>query len=105
HDMIDHVIIPELSIAFCRENGQNKFSSDERRIHARRFIDSGELAANRQKLAFNRRVAKELLQSACENLKKAKAVHDQMEKYYIDIMDFEAMNLYALKIADKILSA
>lgn len=105
HDMIDHVIIPELSIAFCRENGQNKFLSDERRIHARRFIDSGELAANRQKLAFNRRVAKELLQSACDNLKKAKAVHDQMERYYIDIMDFEAMNLYALKIADKILSA
>ena len=103
-DMIDHVIIPELSIAFCRENEQNKFLSDERRIHARRFIDNGELAGNRQKLAFNRRVAKELLQSACDNLKKAKAIHDQMEKYYIDIMDFEAMNLYALKIADKILS-
>ena len=29
----------------------------------------------------------------------------KVRKYYIDIMDFEAMNLYALKIADKILSA
>ena len=46
----------------------------------------------------------ELLESACECLRKAKETHDKIEQYYIDIMDFDAMNLYKLKIADEILS-
>ncbi len=103
-DMIDHIIIPELKLAFCREGRDNVFLSDQRRIHSRRFVDARELSSNRQKLSFNRRVASELLDSACECLKKAKEVHDQIEKYYIDIMDFEAMNLYGIKMADEILA-
>ncbi len=102
-DMIDHIIIPELSLAFCRESKQNKIAGDERRIHSRRFVDAREMSASRQKIAFNRRVANELLASACECLAKAKQIHDEIEKYYIDIMDFEAMNQYTIKIADKIL--
>ena len=103
-DMIDHIIIPELNLVFCRESKNVSFAGDERRIHARRFTDARELSSNRQKIAFNRRVANELLESACECLKKAKETHDKIERYYIDIMDFDAMNLYKLKIADDILS-
>ncbi len=101
-DIIDHIIIPDLSLAFCREAPDMPIDSTERRIHARRFVSNEVMAKNRQKLNFNRRITKELLIKACENLKAAKAIHDQMEKYYIDIMDFESLNTYTDKITDKI---
>ncbi len=101
-DITDHIIIPELSLAFCRETLDMPIENTERRIHARRFFANEILAKNRQKLNFNRRIVKELLIKACENLKAAKLIHDQMEKYYIDIMDFEGLNAYTDKIINKI---
>ena len=97
-DITDHIIIPELSLAFCRESNEMPIINKERRIHARRFTSADIISKNRQKLSFNRRIVKELLIKATENLKAAKAIHDQMERYYIDIMDFEALDKYTEKI-------
>ena len=102
-DIIDHIIIPDLSLCFCRECRETPINDSSRRIHARRFMNMAELHKNRQKIAFNRRVATELLVSAGETLACAKAVHDEIEKYYVDAMDFKALSDYADKIIEKIL--
>ena len=102
-DIIDHIIIPELSLAFCTESRDKIIENTDRRIHSRRFLDVAALSRNRQKLTFNRRVIKELLSSACDCLKKAKQTHDEIEKYYVDIMDFESMGEYAAELTEKIL--
>ena len=47
-----------------------------------------------QKIKFNKKVIKELLCTACETLAGAKAVHDELESYYINAMDFDKLNLY-----------
>ena len=104
NDIIDHIIIPDLSLCFCRECRETPINGDSRRIHARRFMNMTEFHKNRQKIAFNRRVATELLISAGETLSAAKAVHDQIEKYYVDAMDFKALGGYADKIIQKILN-
>lgn len=101
--MIDHILIPELSLAVVREYEYVKFGEQYRRIHARRFTDINILRACRSRLTFNRRVARELLLGAIETLSKAKAVHDKLEKYYIDAMDFNALTLFAEQKADEIL--
>ena len=62
-----------------------------------------EFHKSRQKIAFNRRIAAELLLSAGETLACAKAVHDEIEKYYVDAMDFAALGSYADKIIEQIL--
>ncbi len=97
----DHIIIPELDIAFVTENEYNSFESGERRIHARRFISYSSLHLSRERIKFNNKTAKELLSSACKTLERAKAMHDELEKYYIKAMDFTALNSYADEFAKK----
>lgn len=99
----DHILIPELSLAFVREYEYIKFGEQHRRIHARRFVDVNLMRDVRGRLTFNRRTARELLLGAASTLAKAKLVHDKMEKYYIDAMDFKALTTFAEQKAKEIL--
>lgn len=90
----DHIIIPELKTAIVTENDYVRFESDERRIHSRRFICLKKLHLSRERMKFNRKAANELLTSAAHTLAEAKSVHDKLEAYYIDAMDFKALNLF-----------
>ena len=102
-ELIDHILIPELSLAFVTENDLIKFDTDSRRIHARRFTDNRSLRAYKARMLFNRRVSNELLKGAIYTLKKAKAVHDELEKYYIESMDFNSLTRFAECFAEKLL--
>lgn len=102
-ELIDHILIPELSLAFVTENEFIKFDNNTRRIHARRFEDIRSLKAYRARMLFNRRVSRELLLGAISTLKGAKSVHDELENYYINAMDFKSLTDFAVKFAEKIL--
>ncbi|MGN0492353.1 MAG: hypothetical protein ACI4F7_01795, partial [Acutalibacteraceae bacterium] len=91
----DHIIIPELELAVATENAYMHFSSDVRRIHARRFVSSQRLHLSRERLKFNKKAAKELFCSAAETLSGAKEVHDILEGYYIKAMDFDRLTAFA----------
>ncbi len=93
--IIDHILIPELSLAFVREYEYMHFGEEHRRIHARRFTDVNLMRSVRGRMLFNRRTARELLLGAIQTLVEAKAVHDRLEKYYIDAMDFTALTKFA----------
>ena len=62
-----------------------------RRIHARRFWDANRLSEYKNRLRFNRRATEELLDGVYQNLKEAKSVHDDLEKHYIQAMNFEGV--------------
>ncbi|MGN0451791.1 MAG: hypothetical protein ACI4FN_06760, partial [Acutalibacteraceae bacterium] len=85
------------------ENAYMHFSTDERRIHARRFVSSQRLHLSRERLKFNKKAAKELLCSAAETLSGAKSVHDELEGYYIKAMDFDRLTAFAESFAEEIL--
>lgn len=91
----DHIIIPELSLAFVTENSYASFDCDSRRIHARRFTSNTALHNSFKRLKFNKKVFKNILSSASDTLKQAKTVHDQLESYYIGAMNFEKLNEFA----------
>lgn len=101
--LIDHIIIPELSICFLREFDYQHFSSDARRIHARRFMNVAQLSKSRERLNFNKKLVRELLIEAVTVLTQAKSVHDELEKCYIDAMDFDALTLFAKDFCNKLL--
>lgn len=98
---IDHIVIPELNLAFVREYEFFNINCDMRRIHAERFINREKLKVKR--LKYNAKTSKLLLNSAIDTLKKAKSVHDDLEDYYSKAMDFDALFDFATDFTNKIL--
>lgn len=103
--LLDGVIIPELSLGVIRENEFLRLEASVRRIHARRFIYAEQIAKSRGRIRFNKKTAETFLSGATELLKEAKAVHDELEKYYINAMDFDALSDYRKAFADEFFGA
>lgn len=97
-EVIDHILIPSLSLAFVSENRYTHPDGITRRIHARRFIDMKSLAKHKQSLGFNRRAGEELLREAIKIIAEAKSIHDALEEHYIAAMDFEKVGNLAEKV-------
>lgn len=102
NDIIDHIIIPELSLSFVREYAFQHFACDTRRIHARRFMSLKQINSVRSRLRFNKKLTNQLLLSAVGMLKEAKTTHDMLEKHYISEMDFKKQTVFAEKFANEL---
>lgn len=100
NDIIDHILIPELSFAVVTENRYIDFDVQTRRVHSRRFVSSNKLHNSRGRLKFNAKLKKELLLSAASAAAQAKAVHDELERYYREAMDFSGLTRFAENFAE-----
>lgn len=90
---IEHLLIPSLNTAFFSSNRFHPWENDKcKTINCRRFYNEELLKDHRARLLFDKKAKDELLTEAVSHLEKAKAIHDDLEKYYIDAMDFEKMN-------------
>lgn len=98
--LIDHIVIPKLSLCFLRESQYGHFDANIRRIHSRRFVNLSQLHKSRERIKFNQKAIRQLLLTACALLSEAKAVHDEMEAYYIAAMDFPRLTDFANKFAE-----
>lgn len=101
NDITDGVLIPELSLGFCREDEKIKYESDTRRIHFSRFTDMELISRNKQKIAFNKKLSRRLLLGATETLLAAKTTHDELETYYISAMNFDKLKQFRDTFIDK----
>ncbi len=97
------IIIPELSTAVVCENAHIKFDSAKRKINIKRFYDKDILAFRKSRLSLNEKIEENLLSGAYNALRRAKAVHDKIEKYYIDAMDFNGLDKKQKEITQEIL--
>ncbi len=92
-DKLEHILLPACGVGFTLSNPWHRADFPVyRRIHASRFTDEDTLQQKRQRLAFNRRAARELLNEALTCAAEAKAVHDTMEHFSIDATDFRAVD-------------
>ncbi len=86
---IRHIIIPQLGLGFFTKD---KFCSPlpegAKYISLRRFYDSDGMRYSRAKLNFAKKASKELIEEAFSALRSAKEIHDELERIYIDAMDF-----------------
>ncbi len=86
----EHLLLPELGLAFTTSNSFHKVDFPVfRRIHASRFLDTERLHRHRQRLCFLRRAAAELLREATALSAQAKTVHNQLEEYSAAVMDWQ----------------
>ena len=97
----EHIIIPKAGIALIseRKNHRTNLSCD-RVIHAKRFLYEG-TEAHKKRLSFNRKLQNELISEGVNCLRKAREIHDSLEKIYIENMDFTALGQLAQKITDE----
>lgn len=105
HDKPEQILIPSLGIAFVTSNSWHTYrGTPYRRIHVQRFLDMPSLRQHRQRMSFNRRACRELIAQASSLMLNAKAMHDELESYYISAMDFEKVTARSEEIAQRILS-
>lgn len=96
HGFCEHLIFPGASLALVTVKTAHELSlSISRTIHARRFLDEKRLFESKRRLSLNRRLSAELTNGSVEMLSKAKAVHDRLERLYIESMDFEKLNNFS----------
>ncbi len=93
-EIYEHILVPELNVAFLTENEYNHFNIEKRRIHSSRFINTQRLKLSANRLKFNKKITENLLETAVLTLKKAKEAHDELEDFYIKSMNFEALDFY-----------
>ena len=97
---LEHIVIPELEFAVVTENNYIHFNCDSRRVHFERFLHKEKL--NIKRIKYNKKAANELLDSAVDTLKLAKKVHDDLEEFYIDSIDYKKLDDFADKFIEKI---
>jgi len=69
----------------------------------KKFLDSEIVNANKNKLAFVKKMCKALFDEVSDLLTSEKALHDELEQYYIDAMDFDRLNKQAEQLIRQLL--
>lgn len=101
---LDHIMIPELSLAFVTTLPRQALEKRPyRRIRIESMADKEVVKTNRAKLRFAYRVADELVEDGIRELKKAKEMHDEMEELYHSYVDFAGVNTVTNAIIEEIL--
>lgn len=90
---IDHLLLPELGVAFLTSNSWHPMNfPGQKNIHAARFMDGRMLKSRRGPLQYQKRIAAQLIARTCQTQAEAKRIHDELEKHYIHATDFAAVD-------------
>ncbi|MBQ7637737.1 MAG: hypothetical protein IJS90_02400 [Clostridia bacterium] len=101
----DHIIVPELSLGVFTANRFHDFECETAKsVQCSRFLIKNELRLHKNRLSFIKRAYNEMINEAVVRLSQAKALHDELEKYYIDAMDFDALGECSEKLVEQIFS-
>ncbi len=92
-EIYDAVIIPKLNLAFVTES-DNEIKSTSRKQNLLRFYDKEYIRPQKEKLRFNKKAQKELIDTASIILKHAKQTHDLLEEHYKSAMDYTALRKF-----------
>ncbi len=98
----EHIILSEIKKAYITDNNNYKIKTDRNLIHVSRFYNKT-IKIENETLNSALKAKKNALLMAEGHLKTAKELHDRLESYYIEAMDFESLNDYTSEIVKEIL--
>ena len=99
----EHLLIPELGVALVSATPLNDLHIDgAKQLNLSRFYDKMAITRYRSRLKMNRIAAGSLADQVYSTIRSAKAVHDKIEAYYIEAMDFAAVDRITEKMIDEI---
>lgn len=91
---LEHLVMPEMDISFTTSNEYHSSSvSKHACIDTREYLDKAVLENYAEELKQNKSEFELLLHRAIGTIQKAKALHDQLETYYIPNIDFKSVQL------------
>lgn len=102
-ERIEHVFIPELSTAIVTSNEINNKKLEGHQTYMDNLLNSHILNKNREEIKEVSEVFYTLLNKGLKIIASAKALHDQMETYYIPNMDFDKLNKLTDRMIEKFL--
>lgn len=101
----EHLLLPELKIAFLSLNSLNDFDFENaKKINFFRFYKKEILTQKKARLCFNKKACEELLAESTSALKNANDIHSDIEAYYIESMDFDAINKKITELVSEIMN-
>jgi hypothetical protein len=101
---INGICFPDLKISFTigKRNYEKELKNKKYHyINMKRFIDLEEIRQNKQKIRFGKKCSEMLLDGATEALGQSLKLHQNLEKMYIEAMDFIKLNQYINEFTDK----
>ena len=108
NEFFEHMLIPELGIAFFTANPINDLViAAKQPVNFRRFYDKSVISGKKLRIRFNESAARNFRDEAVLSLVNAKTEHDKLEQFYIPAVDFDGVNrlFYSLISQIKSLSA
>lgn len=106
-DKLEQLFIPQLGLGFMTSNPFHDFSQDidpYRIVNSKRFSDNDKLKENRKRIQFNRKAAAQMIGQAEALLQDAKKLHDELEGYYVQAMDFDKLDALSAQVVAKVKS-
>lgn len=104
-EQIQHLLIPELGLAFISVSDETKLPFDAyRRIHLDELLSAEDRKCQRGKMRLTRKMVRTLRQEGIELLRQAKAEHDKLEALYQVGLDFSGIDEITHREIDRITS-
>lgn len=92
-ERLEQLILPEMSLAFLTVNERLTVTCEPQRIiNARRFTNKNILAAHKNRIAFNRKAARQMFQQSHSLLQNAQKVHAELELIYDNALNQSRFN-------------
>jgi len=89
---LEHLVIPEKGISFTTENKYHNVEKEAfAKIDLNAYLDKAILKDYSAVIDYNEITFEAILQQGLNTIAQAKALHDNMETYYIPNMDFDAV--------------
>jgi len=101
-DKLDHLILPQLKMGFSTENNFHSIKGKQLQSIENIYMPIPPVLEKEWSVLTN--TGKEIVESACNQVKKAKELHDDLEKIYIHAMDFTKMDHMYTTVLSEILS-
>lgn len=92
-ERLEQLILPEMSLAFLTVNERLTVTCEPQRIiNARRFTNKNILATHKNRIAFNRKAARQMFQQSHSLLQNAQKVHAELELIYDNALNQSRFN-------------
>lgn len=99
----EHVFSESAGIAFMTSSFLNRLEDPSAAsVNFGRFYDKELISAKKQRLTFDRKAALELSKEAAETLSTALSIHDELEKNYINAIDFSKLGDFTERLIESL---
>lgn len=102
-ERIEHILIPELSTAVITSNEINKKQFEGTQIYMEDFCHKAYIDRFSKEIEYNKSLFYSMTDKALTILKDNKALHDELEKYYMKSMDYGKLNELEKTLLQKLL--